>query len=88
MFIVVMDHGYRWTVSLHATRAEAEQEIQNHVREQWIILKKEEGGWPKATADCIDWLDAGDEHTKVFTADPGAGCGEEIVFGDPAQDAA
>jgi hypothetical protein len=96
MFVLVMDRRTPdWFVTIHATRAEAEQAICDYARTGWIDMYGPGGGWtgdvngyPRAIPDCIDWLRAGDEYVKLFRADPGAGLGEEIVLAPAAEESA
>jgi hypothetical protein len=69
MFVLIVEHDYaEWDVMLHAKRAEAEQVIRDLAQAKW----DEDGGAPRHTADCIDYLATCNEHIKVFLGTPGA----------------
>jgi hypothetical protein len=93
MFVLIMDRETDWYVTLHATSAEAKEAVHEYARAGWVEKQQRdqaqmtgeeaqipEEEMPRTTADCIEWLEAGGEHVKLFQADPGAGLGEEILL--------
>jgi hypothetical protein len=91
MFVLIMDHIGRWSVTIHTTRAEAEQEIKKYAREGWVGKCKyddewpDNSAWPTTLAGCIKWLADGGEYVKLFRAELGGGLGEEIKLGDEVE---
>lgn len=83
MFVLIIEHDHaEWDVTLHASRAEAEQAIRDFAREEFTLVYGDEVMLPSEVADCVEFLATGHEYVKVFEVVLGGGPGEEVAFNE------